>query len=163
MARKLDRIEAKRLYCEEKKEVKEISRLLSVPEGTIYAWKSADAERGNDWDKMREEIQLTSFSATKDMLRMVTARLSAMADELTKAGPDGAKINPSEVYAIRQLLKSLKELQKDVDHYGNILLAMQEFTDFMGDRAPELLLTMEPYLLEFGNTISKKYGRRRSG
>ena len=52
MARKLDRIEAKRLYCEEKKEVKEISRLLSVPEGTIYSWKGADAEKGNDWDKL---------------------------------------------------------------------------------------------------------------
>lgn len=157
MARKLERLDAKRLYIEEKKEIPEIAIMLNVPEQTIYRWKLDDKEQGSDWDKEREEISMTSFSAAKQMLRALNSRLAAMVGEIEKE----KKINPSEVYAMRQLLKSVKEIEKDVDKLGNILLAMEEFTDFLANRAPDLLRTLHPYLIEFGNDMSKKHGRKR--
>lgn len=156
MARKLDRMDAKRLYCEEMKEIPEISRQLNVPEKTIYRWKSEDLERDVDWDKEREEIRMTSFSAVKQMLRAAVARLSTMVAEIER----DQKINPSEVYALRQLILSAKSLQREVDALGNILLAMTEFTEFLSEREPELLDKLHPYLLEFGEAMKKKHGRR---
>lgn len=157
MARKLERLDAKRLYIEELKEIPDIAKQLNVPEKTLYRWKSEDAAKGIDWDAEREEIRLTSFSAAKQMLRAVVTRLGSMVEEIARDG----KINPSEVYAVRQLLKSVKEIEKDVDKLGNILLAMEEFTDFLASRAPDLLQKLHPYLIEFGNEMSKKHGRKR--
>jgi transposase len=156
MARKLERHDAKRLYCEELKEIPEISKMLNVPEKTVYRWKTEDKEEGTDWDKEREEIRMTSFSAAKSMLRAVVTRLDSMVKEIGETH----KINPSEVYALRQLLKSVKEIQKDVDALGNVMLMMQEFTDFLAARDPDMLQKLHPYLVEFGNEMSKKYGRK---
>lgn len=157
MARKLERLDAKRLYLEELKEIDEIAKILNVPEGTIRRWKVEDKENGSDWDREREEVRLTSFSVVKKMLRTAVLRMGQMMDEIQKEH----KINPSEVYALRQLLKSAKELEKDVDKLGNILLAMEEFTDFLANRAPDLLQKLHPFLIEFGNEMSRKHGRKR--
>lgn len=157
MAHKIARLDAKRLYLEELKEIPEISKMLNVPEKTAYRWKAEDRENGVDWDKEREEIRMTSFSAAKSMLRAVVTRLDSMVKEIGESH----KINPSEVYALRQLLKSVKEIQKDIDSLGNILLAMEEFTDFIAQRDHEMLQKLHPYLVEFGNEMSKKYGRKR--
>lgn len=156
MARKIERLDAKRMYCEELKEIPEISKQLNIPEATLYRWKAEDKEQGNDWDKDREAIRMTSYSAAKSMLRAVVTRLDSMVKEIAESN----KINPSEVYALRQLLKSAKEIQKDVDSLGNILLAMEEFTDYLAEREHELLQKLQPYLVEFGNLMSKKYGRK---
>jgi transposase len=156
MARKLERHDAKRLYCEELKEIPEISRMVNVPEKTVYRWKTEDKESGVDWDKEREEIRMTSFSAAKSMLRAVVTRLDSMVKEIAETN----KINPGEVYALRQLLKSAKEIQKDVDALGNIMLMVEELTGFMGERDPAMLQRLHPYLVEFGNEMSRKYGRK---
>jgi len=156
MARKLERSDAKRLYCEEMKEVPSISTMLNVPEKTVYRWKTEDKDEGPDWDKEREEIRMTSSSASKQMLRAVVTRLTSMVGEIAESG----KINPSEVYALRQLLKSAKEINKDVDALGNILLMVQELTDFLAERDHGMLQQLHPYIVEFGNEMSKKYGRK---
>ncbi len=70
------------------------------------------------------------------------------------------KINPSEVYALRQLILSAKSLQKEIDNYGNIILAMTEFTEFMAERDHEELERLQPFLSEFGSLMSKKYRRK---
>ena len=156
MAHKLARIHAKRLYCEETKEIPEIAKLIDVPESTVRRWKSEDAAAGNDWDREREEILTTSFSAVKQMLRAATSRLASMVTEIQTSN----KINPSEVYALRQLILSAKSLQKEIDNYGNIILAMTEFTEFMAERDNEELQRLQPYLSEFGSVMSKKYRRK---
>jgi hypothetical protein len=157
MAHKNERIDAKRLYIEEKFDISEISKRINIPEATIYRWKADDLKAGCDWDKNREEIAMTSFSAAKQMLAAVVSRMTAMVDEIKT----DHKVNPSEVYAIRQLILSAKALQKEVDNLGNILLATQEFTDFLAESNYDLLKQLEPYIIEFGSTMSKKYGKRR--
>lgn len=151
MARKVERIDAKRLYCDDLKEISEIAKILSVPEKTIYRWASEGS-----WDKEREEIRTTSSSAVKQMLRAAAGRLTDMVEEIKV----NKKINPSEVYALRQLILSAKSLQKEVDMLGNILLAVQELTEFIAERDTEILETIRPLLAEFGPYISKKYGKR---
>jgi transposase-like protein len=152
MALKVERLQAKQLYIEEKKTIEEIAKLLpNVSIQSLYRWCSEE-----NWDREREEISTTSYSAMKSMLRTAVARMMEIEKDIKKDG----KINSSEVYALRQLILSAKSLQKDVDNYGNIILTMQEFTDFLAERTPEILKQLEPYLIEFGNTMSKKYGKR---
>lgn len=156
MARKFEKMQARRLFIEEMKEIPEIARMLNVPEKSVYRWKSEDKEAGVDWQKDREAVSMTSFSAAKSMLRAVVTRLDSMVKEIAETN----KINPGEVYALRQLLKSAKEIQKDVDALGNIMLMVEELTGFMGERDPEMLQRLHPYLVEFGNEMSRKYGRK---
>ena len=156
MAHKIARIDAKRLYCEENKEIPEIAKLTETPESTVRRWKSEDAAAGNDWDKEREEILTTSFSAVKQMLRAATSRLATMVGEIER----DHKINASEVYALRQLILSAKSLQREIDNYGNIILAMTEFTEFIQERDPQELQRLQPYLSEFGAAMSKKYRKK---
>jgi transposase-like protein len=157
MAHKNERIDAKRFYIEEGLDVAAISKRINIPETTIYRWKSDDVTSGNDWDKEREAIGLTSFSATKSMLAIVVERMAQMVEEIKTS----KKINPSEVYAIRQLMLSAKALQKDVDNYGNVLLMTSELTEFLAERDNETLQLIQPLLIEFGNAMSKKYGKKR--
>ncbi len=153
MANKVARIEAKKLYLEENKSLEEIVKILpEISISSLYRWKAEE-----NWDKEREEVALTSFSATKQMLAVVVQQMQKMLEDIKTT----KKINPSEVYALRQLMKSAKELQKDVDNYGNIILATQEFTDFLSERDSDMLQKLHPFLIEFGNAMSKKYGKKR--
>ena len=70
------------------------------------------------------------------------------------------KIDPAVLDAVSKLAKFAERMDKNVNAYGNILLAMQEFTEFLSDREPELLKKLEPFLIEFGSTMSKKYSKR---
>jgi len=156
MARKIERLDAKRIYCEELKEIPEISRMLNVPEKTVYRWKTEDKEGGVDWDKEREAIRNTSYSSAKQMTFALNSTLGKMIEEIKETG----KINATDMYAIRQLILSIKSMEKDVDSFGNIILMMNEFTSFMADRDPDILQKLHPYIVEFGNEMSKKYGRK---
>lgn len=153
MSRKLDRIDAKRLYTEELKEVPEISKQLGVPEATVYRWKSDDKEKGSDWDADRESLRMTSFSAYKQTLKIAIDKLNSIAAS--------GVIDTKEADAIVKIIKSAKSLYKDVDMLGNILLAMGEFTDFLRDRDGDMLTALQPYLQEFGKQMSKTYGRKQ--
>lgn len=152
MARKIERIDAKRLYCEELKEIPEIATVLNTPEKTIYRWKSDDKEKGSDWDREREEIRNTSFTGYKKTLKIAID----MIDKMATTG----EINAKDADAIQKVVKAIKSLYKDVDSLGNILLAMSEFADFLAERDAEMLSRLNPYLMEFGNVMSKKYGKR---
>jgi transposase len=152
MARKIERIDAKRLYTEELKEIPEIAVQLNVPEKTVYRWKSEDKEKGIDWDREREEIRNTSFSGYKKTLKLAID----MIDKMAMTG----EIKAADADAVQKVVKAVKSLYKDVDSLGNILLAMSEFTDFLAERDQDLLEKLNPYLMEFGNAMSKKYGKR---
>ena len=153
MARKIERLDAKRLYCEELKEIPEIARLLNVPEKTIYRWKAEEREKGADWDKEREEIRNTSFSGYKKTLKLAID----MIDRMAATG----EINAKDADAVQKVGKAVKSLYKEVDNLGNVLLTMNEFAEFMAEREPELLDKLQPYIVEFGTTMSKKYGGSR--
>lgn len=154
MARKIERIDAKRFYCEELKEVPEIAVRLNVPEKTLYRWKSEDKERGNDWDREREEIRTTSFSGYKKTLKLAID----MIDKMAQTG----EISTKDADAVQKIVKAVKSLYKEVDNLGNILLTISEFTDFLAERDPEMLEKLQPYLAEFGSVSSKKYGNKRN-
>jgi transposase-like protein len=156
MAHKLERIDAKRYYCEESKEVSEIARLLNVPESTIRRWKSQDAASGNDWDKEREALRTTSYSMVKQMMLTLSDRLEKMSEEIKASG----KINPSEVYAFRQLVLSVKSLEKEDDPYAAIMRFADEYTSYLGEHYPEELQRQQEYIVEFGAAMSKKYRRK---
>lgn len=149
MAYKDEKLEAHRMFLEEKRSIEEIAKLMpNVSIKSLYRW----AAEGN-WQKEKEEISLTSFSAAKEMLVLAVEQMKQLTADLRKDG----KLNPSTVYALRQVILSAKSLQKEVDSLGSILLAMEEWTSFLAERAPDLLKKCEPYLIEFGNLVSKKY------
>jgi hypothetical protein len=153
MAYKDEKLEAHRLFIEEHKSLEEIAK--SIPDvsiKTLYRW----ASEGN-WQGEKEAISLTSFSAVKSMLQAAVARMTVMVGEIQRDG----KINSGEVYALRQLILSAKSLQKEVDSFGNLLLAIEEFTSFLAEQDPEMLEKIHPLLVRFGVEMSKKYGKKR--
>jgi transposase-like protein len=151
MARKLERLEAKRLYVEEGEEVKTIAAKLNVDEKTLYRWRQDDG-----WDAEREENANTSTNAVKQSYR---AAISAM-EKITKDFEKTGMLNSADVQNARMLIKNAKELQKDVDALGNILMAQREWLQFVQERDPELVQKMLPYLNEFKDEMKKKYGKR---
>jgi len=153
MARRIERLDARRLYCEDLIEIPEIAIKLNVPEKTVYRWKLEDAKKGNDWDKDREQMRMTSFSAYKQTLKIAIDKLREIAA--------GGEINVKDADAITKMIKAAKSLHKDVDTLGNILLATSEFVDFLQDRSPETLDKIYPYISEFGQVMSRKYGKRK--
>ena len=155
MAYKQQRLEARRLYIEDGLEILEISKRLGVNEKSVYRWRQDDAE-SNDWDKQREEIKMTSFSAARDMLRVATIRMSQMVGEITISG----KLHPGDIHALRELINSAKSLQKDVDRLGNVLITVEELTEFLSQRSPDILEQLMPYLSEFGVEMKRKYGKK---
>jgi len=146
-----DRTEAKRLYIEEGLKVQEIARRLDINEKTIYRWR--DEEK---WDEEKEEIANTSTNAVKQTF---LAAISALG-QITEKFKTEKVISSADVQNARMLIKSAKELQKDVDMLGNILIAQREWTQFMQERDPELLTKMLPYLMGFKDEMKKKYGKR---
>jgi hypothetical protein len=148
MARKVERITARQLYIEENKSIEDIKKLMpDVAESTLYRWCTDE-----NWDQQREEISTTSFGALKQSMIIANKQLQQMAAS--------GKIDPAVLDAVSKLAKFAERMDKNVNAYGNILLAMQEFTEFLSDREPELLKKLEPFLIEFGSTMSKKYSKR---
>jgi len=154
MARRLERLDARRLYCEELLSIQEIATRLNVPENTVYRWKTEDAARGSDWDQDRETMRMTSLSAYKQAIRIAVDKLTAMATS--------GQIDFKDADGLTKIIKAAKSLYRDVDSLGNILLAMNEFADFLAERSPETLDSLQPWLAEFGQVMSKKYGKRRN-
>jgi hypothetical protein len=147
MSHKIERIEAKRLYLEENLSLEDIQkRMPQVSIASLYRWSAEEK-----WDAEREEVALTAFSSHRTILKMITKKL----DEIAKSGV----IYPSESDSLTKLAKTVKTLFRDIDSYGNIILAVGEFTEFMAERDQELLDKLHPYLIEFGNAMSKKYGK----
>ena len=81
MARKLERIDAKRLYCEDRKEIPQISKELNVPEKTLYRWAKDDK-----WDEQREAMRATSVSAIKQMMSLATAGMQEIVKDVKAGG-----------------------------------------------------------------------------
>ncbi|MGD0591082.1 MAG: hypothetical protein ABSA44_09825 [Bacteroidota bacterium] len=152
MAYKSENLEAHRLFLEEGKSIEQIATAMPhISIQTIYRW-AADG----GWQKEKEEIAMTSVSTSKQMLQTLVVQLGRMMETIKTTGV----MNSSEIYSIRQLLLSVKALQKDVDSYGGLLLAIGEFTEWLAERDPDALTKIQPLLVEFGNAMSKKYGKK---
>jgi hypothetical protein len=48
-----------------------------------------------------------------------------------------------------------------VNAYGNILLMVEEFTQFLAERDSEMLEKLHPYLIEFGDVMARKFSKKR--
>ena len=153
MAFKSEKLEARRIFIEEGKSIEQISAAMPhVSIQSIYRW-AADEK----WQEEKDAIAMTSVSTSKQMLNTLVIQLGRMMETIKTTGV----MNSSEVYSIRQLLLSVKALQKDVDNYGNVLLAIGEFTEWLAERDADALVKIQPLLIEFGNAMSKKYGKKR--
>jgi hypothetical protein len=149
MARKLERLDAKRLYVEEKKTIDEIAILIpTVSTASLYRWCADE-----NWDKEREEISLTSFSTLRKTLILMSKKM----DEMVSSG----QIDPTVADSIAKLSKVIERLDKDVNAYGNIILMVEELTSFLAERDSELLEKLHPYLIEFGTVMAKKFSKKR--
>ncbi|TAK51459.1 MAG: DUF1804 family protein [Bacteroidetes bacterium] len=144
MAYSKERLEAKRLYVEEGKSVKEISTTINVPEKSVYRWSLDDG-----WEKERETMAMTGVSALKNMLLIAVRQLQEMAS--------GGEIDARKADAIMKVVKAAKSLGKDLDKRGNILLGISEYVEFLRTEHPDTLVEMQPYLVEFGNWVKRKY------
>jgi transposase-like protein len=144
MAHTTERFEAKRLYCEDGKTIKEVALVTGVNEKTLYRWKEDD-----EWDKDRQAMQLSGVSAYKSMISIAVRKLEEMATS--------GEINASDADALQKVVKSARSLSKDIDKRGNILLGIGEFVLFLRDLHPDQLEGMQALISEFGGWVKRKY------
>lgn len=144
MAYTVEKLKAKQLYTEEGKTIKEIAVVTGIPEKTLYRWKEQEA-----WDKDREAMQLTGITTMKQTLAHITEELGKIV--LNKEAPKG---KADELY---KLWKMARDMNKEIDKRGNILLGMNEFVEFLRSEHDDFLPDFEPYLVEFGSWVKKKY------
>ena len=144
MANKMDRLKATELYVSEGKTVKEISAMLGINEKNLYYWCKTD-----EWDSERETIALTGLSAYKSTLALAVKQIQDMVTS--------GKVDSSKADALQKIVKAAKSLYKDIDKRGNILLGIGELIEFLRESHPEQLETLQPYLIEFGTYVKKKY------
>jgi transposase-like protein len=149
MARDIDRLQAKQLYTQDGKTIKEISIVLGVPEKTIYRWKQESDGTDDDWDAIREVLQLTGVSAGKNVIALAVKKLSEMAAS--------GEVDAGKADAIIKIVKVARSLLRDIDKRGNILLGLNEFIEFLRESHPEQLDALQPYIIEFGSWVKRKY------
>lgn len=144
MSRHLKRLKAKLLYVEEGKSHEEIAALVGVSETTVRSWSRKDG-----WETDREAMLLTDVTAYKQMLLMAVKQLQKMA----AAG----EIDPDKVDVLHKVIRTAKMLGRDIDRRGNILLGLNEFVEFLRELHPDALGNLQPYLIEFGSWVKRKY------
>lgn len=144
MAYTVEKLKAKQLYTQEGKTIKEIAIVLGLPEKTIYRWKDKE-----DWDKDREALHLTGITTMRETLAHIINELRNIV--VNKEAPPG---KADELY---KLYKMTKDMNKGIDARGNILLGMNELVEFFRTNHPEFLSDLEPYLVEFGSWVKRKY------
>jgi transposase len=148
MSLKMERIDAKRLYLEEGLTIEEIAkRMPNVSIQSLYRWNKEEG-----WDKEREEISLTSFSTLKRTLLLMSKKM----EEMVNSG----EIEPQVADSIVKLSKVAERLDKNVNAYGNILLMVEELTNFLAERNTEMLDQLHPLLIEFGQEMGRKYSKK---
>jgi transposase-like protein len=144
MAHKTERLEARRLYVEEGKSIREIAATLSLNEKTVYRWSTEDA-----WENERASMAFTGISTVKNSLLLAVRAMEKMVQ--------AKEINAREVDAIMKLIKGAKSLSRDIDKRGNILLGVGELIEFLRESHPESLEQLQPFLVEFGGWVKRKY------
>ena len=149
MARDIDRLKAKQLYTEEGKSIKDISIVTGVPEKTIYRWKQEADGTDDDWDTTRETLQLTGVSAGQSMIALAIKQLK----EMSVSG----EIDARKADAFTKIVKSARSLLRDIDKRGNVLLGLNEFIEFLRESHPDQLDALQPYIIEFGSWVKRKY------
>ena len=170
MARKLERSDAKMLYCQEFKEVPEISAILTVPEKTVYRWKAEDKEQGTDWDKDRESFRRTPQARAQEIFAASINQFNELIDQMKRDG----KIDSQALFAVNKSLETFERMMKGQHMYPYILMMVSELTDYLtGEQATitvkckecslsaevDLLQELVPYLKAFGEAMAKKYRR----
>ena len=148
MARKVERITARQLYVEENKSIEEINKLMpDVAVSTLYRWATDE-----NWDQQREEIMTTSFSAIRESMVLAAKELRQM---VAKGSIDNKVLD-----GVAKLAKFAERMDKSANAYGNILLMVGELTAFLSDRDPDALDKIQPLLIEFGQEMGRKYGKK---
>ena len=138
------KLEAKRLFIEEGRSVKEICAQFGLNEKTVYRWRDEEG-----WEKDRETISLTGVSTLKQSMLLAVRAM----EKMVQAG----EINARDVDAIMKLIKGAKSLSRDIDKRGNIMLGLSEFVEFMRENHQENLQGLQLFLVEFGNWVKRKY------
>ena len=134
---------AKELYAEGKYP-ENISIMTGVPKQTIYRWI-----KENDWKQQKTGRALNMYDALDKMLTLVGKKIEELA---TTEGIDERGLK-----SVGSILQHLERLEKKFNRRGNILLGINEFTEFKRERHPEGLKQWTEELTEFVSYIRTKY------
>lgn len=137
---------AERMYVEDQRTLTEIAESIGIPIQTLSRWN-----KKLGWEEKKRSAITTPIVLARQLMQMLTDKV----DKLIAAGT----ITARDTDEVRKLVKSIREIGGDQDMLGSILIAMNEFVDFMKPRDPDLLAKLQEHLVEFGETMRRKYGR----
>ena len=160
---------AERMYTEDQRSLTEISEAIGIPLQTLSRWKAK-----LHWDDKKRSAIKTPIVLARQLMGMLTEKVERLMQGKSKKSQvkcqkcgaefeveseERAEVTARDTDEIRKLVKSIREIGGDQDMLGSILISMNEFVDFMKPRDPALLNQMQEHLVEFGETMRRKYGR----
>jgi predicted DNA-binding protein YlxM (UPF0122 family) len=128
--------EARRLFIEDGLAVQDIADRLAISSQSVYRYKAADADKGDDWDRQRSVWHM-SPSEISNIYAYALKRLLLKVD----ADPD-LLLNAATADAITKNIKNLQRIDPRHQYIGAIIDLIKAADQYLGDRDQKLQTAM---------------------
>jgi len=118
--------QARRLYVEEGRAVRQISQLLNVPTATIHYWV-----KNRKWKEVREEMAGSARSIYEMGVKILRGKLKELADM-----PAG-KVSPAMLDGLNKLMRTVESARENVRVFECAVIAGEDFVPFVRKQIPD--------------------------
>ena len=147
----------RRLYVSGEQTLETAALMCEIPQATARAWKRADKEKGDDWDKMRAAYTLAG-GGIEDLSRAMLAGFMVQYNSTMTMLQDSSTedLPPSDR---AKLLASLADaFTKTVSANATALELIEFLMAFVQEKHPKHLPAFVEVLEPFGAEVEKKFG-----
>jgi len=159
------RLAVRAAYVVDKLDLEQAAARHEVPYDTARKWKSADAARGDDWDKARAAHSLTSSGAgtiaqlvLHDFLQMYQATVDAVRDDGTLPAMQRAETLSRLADAFQKTMSAVAKAAPDLGRFAVATDLLQDLAAYVAQEFPEHRPALLEILEPFGAFVAKKYG-----
>lgn len=153
--------EARQLYIDDGLSLAKIGERLTVSVTTLSAWKSKSKAIGDDWDKLRT---LNANGRAESIARNILVSLMSAFGNALEAIDSSNELDPIEkVNALANLSEGFarsvnanKKLMPEISKLEVAFGVVDELTQFVSDKNPDLLREFVEVLEPFAERLEKK-------
>ncbi|HFC6799760.1 TPA: DUF1804 family protein [Neisseria meningitidis] len=157
----------RRLYVSGEQTLETAALMCEIPQTTARAWKRADKEKGDDWDKMRASYTLAD-GGIEDLSRAMLAgfmvqynsTMTMLQDSSTEDLPpsDRAKLLASLADAFTKTVSANARVMPETSKLATALELIKFLMAFVQEKHPKHLPAFVEVLEPFGVEVEKKFG-----
>lgn len=141
------RNEAKRLYVFNSVSLEDIARTLKIHLNTLKSWAKVEG-----WDGLVSLKNANSMQIELHAIEQI-GKILQIANEEVRI------LTTGEVDTIAKLRKLIETTNADAAFASNAIEAMSLFTDFLHDKAPQIVADVSEFVVEFASQIASRHVR----